>query len=316
MKSFVLVLISFFLGFQSSVACDVCGCASGADMGSVIPQFQRNMLGLRYRNTHFVHTGSEVSRVGEALVTDDYLHALDLSFRWFVLPRLQLVTSLPWQQHIRVKDNGQSSSIQGLGDLQLTAQYTWINTAPSPETPWRHLLLTGLGVRLPNGPFQQRTAEGLLYPAAFQIGTGAYATHLQLFYSVRYKRLGLVTDLNFRHSFASELDYQFGQQYFGGFTGFYWFDFGKVSVLPQLNMSIEKMDYDQEFGNRVPHTGGRQYLAGGGIDAFYKKWFVSVQLRRPMGWSLPEGMPQPGNRLSFTLGWFIDSAAKSEVKMQ
>ncbi len=300
-----LVLILLALSpFSPTLACDLCGCTSGADMGGVLPQFQKNMTGLRYREAHFSHTGTTLSLSGNDRVEEDVFSATEVWLRYFPTRRLQLIVNLPYQQHLRFT-SGATQGISGVGDIQLQGLFTLINTPPSPENKWRHLWMAGGGVKLPNAPYQQRNEDQLLFPAAFQLGTGAYAGSLQLVYSIRYKRAGIQTDLNYRYQGKNELAYQFGRQLFGGATLFYWYDYKNWILLPQLGLMAEDMAVDREYGAVVPHTGATNKLLGLGMDVYYKRFLVSFQWRKPVQIQQPIAMPEPAARLQLTLGWFF-----------
>jgi hypothetical protein len=302
---FILFAILIILGYNSELqACDLCGCTSGADMGGVLPQFQKNITGIRYREAHFRHTGSVLSQSGNDKVEEDVFRATELWLRYFPSKRVQLIFNLPYQSHQRLT-TGASQTISGVGDIQLQSLYTIVNTAPSPENLWRHLWMVGAGVKLPNAPYQQRNADQLLFPAAFQLGTGAYAASIHMVYSLRFKRLGVQGDMNFRYHGENELSYQFGRQLFGGAQLFYWLDYKNWMFLPQLGWTAENMASDQEYSLNVPHTGAQNQLLGLGLDVYYKRLLFGIQWRKPMIINQPQAMPEPAARLQFTLGWFF-----------
>jgi hypothetical protein len=302
----LLISIAFWLVMPMSAlyACDVCGGASAADMGGVLPQFQRNVVGLRLRHSNFLHTGSAASMSSDGLVKKDQFVAYDLWLRWYLHPRLQLLAVLPYQQHTRMATLG-NQQISGLGDIQLSAMYKLMDSPASPEHPLRHLLLLGAAVKLPNGPYQQRDQARLLFPAAFQIGSGTYSYGWSALYSVRYQRWGIQTDFNYRQHTTNELEYRFGNQLFGGVSMFYWYDKGAVTLLPQMAWMVESMGKDVSFGAYKPATGGKASLLGLGIDAFYRNLYVSAQWRSPINQALPETMPRSGNRFQLSLGWLF-----------
>ncbi len=313
-KSIFIALVFLGSSFSTAEACDLCGCTSGTDMGGVLPQFQRNITGLRYREAHFRHTGSVLSQSGNDQVEEDVFRAADIWLRYFPSKRLQMILNVPYQHHQRYT-SGANQGISGVGDFQLQALYTLVNTAPSPEYPWRHLWMMGGGLKLPNAPYQQRNADQLLFPAAFQLGTGAYAGSAHLIYSLRYKRWGVQTDFNYRFHGENELSYQFGRQLFGGAQLFYWLDYKSWMFLPQIGWLAEAMAADKEYEMTVPHTGAQNQLLGLGLDAYYKRMLLGIQWRKPLKINQPQAMPEPAARLQFTVGWFfqgIDGEKKAE----
>jgi len=303
-KSLILGFFIFISSITVAKACDLCGCTTGADMGGVLPQFQRNIAGLRYRAAHFKHTGTALSQSGNDQVQEDVFRTAELWLRYFPAKRLQLVFNLPYQSHQRYT-TGPTQGISGVGDIQLQGLFTLINTAPSPEHPWRHLWMMGAGIKLPNAPYQQRTADQLLFPAAFQLGTGAYAGSAHLVYSLRFQRIGVQTDLNYRYHGENELSYQFGRQIFGGVQLFYWLDYKNWMFLPQFGWSMEDMSIDKEYTAAVPHTGVQNQLLGLGLDIYYKRLLLGIQWRKPVKIQQPLAMPAPEARIQFTLGWFF-----------
>lgn len=307
MKYLIYTMIFFCLMIfptEKAFSCDVCGGASAADMGGVLPQFQKNVVGLRWRHSSFLHTGTAASMSNDGLVKKDQFVAYDLWLRWYVHQKIQLLAVLPYQQHTRIATLG-NQQLRGLGDIQLSGMYKLLDSPASPENPLRHLLLLGAAVKLPNGPYQQRDQARLLFPAAFQLGSGTYSYGFSALYSLRYQRWGLQTDINYRQHTTNELDYRFGNQLFGGLSLFYWYDKGSLTLLPQIACMVESMGKDLSYSVYKPATGGNASLLGLGIDAFYKNLYWSAQWRTPMNQTLPAGMPRSGNRFQLSMGWLF-----------
>lgn len=149
-------------------------------------------------------------------------------------------------------DDGSS----GFGDVAVTGKYAF-------HTSTRHLLVGGLGVKLPTGEYKLRNGEGDINEPTIMPGTGSYDFLLSGHYSYQWQphKLDSFVSLQYRLNTENDLDYQFGNAAVLN-MGLNYRTSEKIVVTGQLNTRVAERD---EFkGQGVPSTGSTMiYLTPG-----------------------------------------------------
>lgn len=302
MKKIICLTFALVIVNSPLWACDVCGGAAQGGYMGIYPQFAKNVIGIRYSASYFDHPNTELNLNGSSQVSRDDFHTTDLWMRYIINPRFQLLASIPYRKNTR-HESERITRISGIGDIQLNGYFVVLNTADSLGRKVKHTLLTGLGVALPTGHYQERDADLSLLPAAFQIGTGAYRFSPQLNYTLRQKALGFNFEASTFLFAENERGYQFGNQLVLGLQSFYWLNKGDISIVPQLGYSLEHFDKDSEFGKERLDTGGSIQFVRVSCDAFYKRLTAQIGAQVPVVSNVGHGIPQAAPRWSVGLGW-------------
>ncbi len=296
----ILLLATALLAFQPANACDMCGCAMGGNYSGIFPQFSKNILGVRHQFRSFSHPNTYLNTNGDSRVLTDEFRSTEVWGRFYPHPKVQLFVFVPYRSHTR-NETLQTTQIVGIGDISAMANYALVNTGDSLNRKFRHTLLLGAGAKLPTGKYQQRDENKLLLPAQFQIGTGGYAFLANVNYTLRYKALGMNTDLSYRHNTANEWEYQFGAQTAAVANFFYWINSGKTAILPSAGLAWERYDKDDEFERPKAETGGEVALANLGLDLYFPRFFVQASAQLPIAQQLPFAQPEAALRLNLSV---------------
>jgi hypothetical protein len=294
----VLVLTSV-LSKQAS-ACDICGCAPGANYLGVLPQFNQNLVGVRFSYSSMFHPSENYNTVDiDSEVLEDRFYSTEFWARFYPTERLQIFTFIPYNLNQR-EETKRRTQISGIGDIRLQANYTLLDYGDSIETEWKNLLLVGGGVGLPTGKYQQRDDTRLMLPAAFQIGSGAYQYSANLIHTLRYRTWGLNTNAQYTYRGENELSYNYGNQYSAAISLFYWGETDRFAYLPSIGLSTDHFEKDYEYGIVKPYTGGTllQFIAG--VDFYVKQFFINTFVQLPVYQQIPSF--QPNNQLSAGIG--------------
>ncbi|MEX1188956.1 MAG: hypothetical protein WED33_06840 [Bacteroidia bacterium] len=298
----LLFILLCFLAFSNANACDICGCSSGGLSGGLFPQFQNNLLGVRYAPSVFTHPRTPGNFNGLSQVNRDIYHDGEVFFRWFPKKKLQLWVNAPYRLRLR-EESLRTTLIQGLGDIQISGLYTLIQK-DSSAFKWRHLLLAGGGVSLPTGKYQQRDETLTILPVGFQVGTGSWSASANLLYMLRIKSWGAVLQGDFRSYSVNERQFRKGNVTGAQATVFRQFNLGK-SVRAFLNAGIrlEQLSADEEFKNEKLNTGSKSSWFNASIDFFVGSALISVQTQLPMSQDYAGNQPVPGVRNSLSFAW-------------
>jgi len=158
------------------------------------------------------------------LRTISQMYTLDLNYG--VTDQFGIEVAIPYKrikhQHIDGlgEVNGGAGELtrfsdNGIGDVLINAKYNLLPTLSS-------MVVTGLGVYLPTGDHDQKTAglEGAetMEPTA-QIGRGQFGLQGSIYqtYEIIPHRLNQFASASYRHTFRNNFGYQFGDQFDFGF---------------------------------------------------------------------------------------------------
>lgn len=296
-----VLLLLFIISTVYSEACDVCGCAGQGAFSGIYPQFSSNLIGLRYSGSTFAHPHTALNYNGASRVLMDDFTRTEVWIRMYPSKRVQVLANIPFQVHTR-NETDHTTRISGVGDIGATVNYAILQTPDSSLTKKSHVLLGGMSISLPTGPYQARDADLTLLPAQFQIGTGAYGFTPHLIYTVRISSLGINTDLRTTYYTENERSYQPGLQSAAAIRVFYWFKKGRTSLIPHAGLGMEHFQEDTEFGRVKPETGGNIYPFYAGVDVYRPRYFVQFGAHIPLRTSLPASQPVLDLRLGCAVG--------------
>lgn len=293
-----LFVFSLILTHFAIEACDVCGCSAGASSMGILPQFQKNVVGVRYSYLSFANPAADLYANLDETVKMDHAHTTQFWLRYYPLNRWQLFAFVPYKVHQRNFLGGNSVQIQGLGDISATLNYTLINTGDSLGRRWKNTLLIGGGIKLPTGKYRQRDENLTLLPANFQVGNGAYTFSVNAIYTTRINKVGINADVFYRMNSKNESFYQPGNQWNSSLSLFYWKNIKMLSLLPSVGLYAEGFAKDKEYDLELQYSGGKVLLLNGGLDFYYKRLIVAALFQYPLTYDIPSAQTSPKWRSS------------------
>jgi hypothetical protein len=305
MKKLLLLLI-LFANISVSNACDICGCGVGNYYLGIMPQFQSNFIGLRYRAYSF---DSHLGHSHEGLFSSkEYFQSTELWARYYPTPRLRVLAFVPYHFN-RQQTDGKSLYLEGLGDVSVLASYQLI--VPKADTMnkyLRHNLWVGTGLKTNSGKYNynENDAAQVANPN-FQLGTGSWDFLLNLTYTLRYQKFGLNVDANYKINTTNEQKYRFGNRLSGTVAAFF---VQKVTenfaVMPNIGIYAESsgLNYKNKF--EVENTGGSMMAMSAGIETyFFKKCSLGFNFQSPIAQNLADKQIKAHNRALVHLTWMF-----------
>jgi hypothetical protein len=299
-----LTLILLLACVPLAMACDVCGCSVGGNYFGILPQFQKNFAGLRYQYRAFDSEHLTLFPGEKPLRTVETFHTTELWGRYVPHKRLHLFAFVPYNYF--TKDEEQVRSVvSGFGDMSFMASYILLNTGEQEEKDWKHALQAGVGVKLPTGRSDQLTGgTGLLIPS-LQAGTGALDIPLNLIYTVRYKRIGVNVEGNYRVNTVNRRGYEFGDRITSSLRLFYWQKLRSVSLLPHLGLGYEYGFMDKDQGEYQEYTGSRVVTGNLGLDLYYKRLVLNLSSQAPLYQYIAKGQISGRPRINAGIAFLL-----------
>jgi hypothetical protein len=296
LRFFLFSLVLTISSASGSSACDVCGCTASFGGNGILPQFNRNFIGLRYWTTQFQHPNLPSSTLNGERVRYDRMQTASLWARAHLHSRVQGFVEVPFSRNERVYETWQEG-ISGMGDIRVSAFYQLLKTADSSSKPFRQMLMGGVGLTLPTGKYQNRSEKGLLLPHAFQLGSGSTAYDLRLIYTVRIRSLGLNTELYRQWFEPNELSYHPGKRQGISQQLFYWHKSKTKALMPFIGYQLDVAERDRDYGTPLSTTGGQLLRFQAGIDLYYGSWVLGPRADLTLLEDVDESLP--GSRGSF-----------------
>ncbi len=295
---FILVFL-LLLQWKTVRACDICGCVSAAGYNSILPQFQKSLVSLRYDHREFHHPVTANPMPGASVVQRDIFRTADLYLRYRFHRRWFVSADLPVRFNTR-QETQLNNVISGVGDLR--AEVTWLplNTGDSMTRKTRQTLMLSGGVKLNNGRYMQRLENGTMAPLQLQSGTGAYTGWIRAQHIVRIGKTGISADAMYYRNGENELGYKLGDQFGTHLQFFYWWRKGMNQLLLHASGGWEYFAGDTEFDAKKYMSGGQMGVVQPGADLYLGRNIISLSGRIPVMQSLPEG--QPMSRPAISVG--------------
>jgi hypothetical protein len=279
MKKLTILILFLCIATGASVACDVCGCSLGGSYYGILPQFQKNFIGLRWSQAKFQAHMNHGAVLGEAHSRDTY-SKVELWGRYYVNDRIQLFAFVPYSYN-SMNGTDQKIKTNGIGDVSLLANYLILNTGESKTKKLKHTVMAGAGVKLPTGEYDLED-NGLIVNRNFQLGTGSVDFILSGVYTIRYQKTGLNSEAGYKINTRDSHGYLFGNQFHASARFFYWQNIKSVSVLPNAGVYYEQAAQHKEGEIRQANTGGSALLLSAGLEMYYRNFSVGATVQSPV----------------------------------
>ncbi|MFY7786593.1 MAG: hypothetical protein ACOVQA_01850 [Thermoflexibacteraceae bacterium] len=289
MKKIYLFFLLNLITISYSTACDICGCGVGGYYLGLLPQFNRNFVGLRYRYMSFdSHLGVGTD---DRFRTTETFRTAELWGRFYPHKKVQVLAFVPYSFNEQ-NESGTTRHLNGLGDMSVLVNYNLLNTTTDTVPRlWNHVIWLGGGVKLPTGRFayNENDAQQVANPN-FQLGTGSTDFVLNAIYTVRYKNIGINTDISAKLNTANSENYLFGHRVSGNILGFYAKSFPNYwTVMPHAGLYAEYSNKNTQHGQVIPETGGTLCAGVLGVEVQHRWLSVGANFQEPFAQNLSDG---------------------------
>jgi hypothetical protein len=276
----VLLLISMLSLSKNTHACDVCGCSLGGSYYGILPQFNKNFVGIRWSQAKFyAHMNHDSEYLGEEYSNDTY-NKVELWGRFYINKRIQLFAFVPYSFN-NMDGTEQKVKTNGLSDITVVANYLVLNTGEDSTRTFKHTWMAGGGIKLPTGSDDLEDQGNLVNPN-FQLGTGSTDFIISTVYTVRYKKVGLNTETGYKINTRNSNDYLFGNQFHASSQFFYWQNIKGFSLLPNAGVYYESAQKHKSGNVIQPNTGGSALLLTTGLETYIKRFTIGANYKYPL----------------------------------
>lgn len=268
------------LAAHGTMGCDVCGCSLGGSYFGILPQFNKNFVGLRWSQARFHAYMNHQSDYLKPETSNDTYQKLELWGRYYVNKRIQLFAFIPYSFN-SMRGTEQVVSSHGLGDITLIGNYLLLNTGEDKTKKFKHTWMAGAGVKLPTGDSNLED-KGVLVNPNFQLGTGSLDFLLSTVYTLRYQKAGLSVESGYKINTRNRNDYVFGNQFHASSQIFYWQNAGMFAFLPNAGVYFEQAAKHRDGTILQANTGGSSVQLTAGLETYVKGFTVGFTYKHPV----------------------------------
>ncbi len=297
MKS-VFIIALLLLTFNSSFACDLCGCNSGNYFIGPLPQFNTHFISLRYsfQRYHTTLNGDKSQFSNDLYQSTELLLGTRIKNKW------QLLVFIPYIQSELKSDDGVKRN-HGLGDITLNGNYNIMNklTLNKDTNAVDQQLWIGAGIKFPTGKFNVDENE-IVSSTNSQPGSGSLDFLLNTLYVIQLKSWGLNVNVNYKIN-QSAHHFKFGNIFSPTAFLYRSFNLGTLSVNPNIGLIYEDISSNKFNNEKVADTGGHSLFSSAGLELKLKKLAVGGNILFPMISSLSSGQTVAKVRGIFHISW-------------
>ncbi|MBA4166513.1 MAG: transporter [Chitinophagaceae bacterium] len=298
----VILILPFF-----SMACDICGCGVGNSYIGILPDFNKRIIGLRYRyNSIFTHVG--IGGATTYLTTNELYRTVEIWGGWNITKNFRLMTSVPYSFNEKL-NQGTRQTKNGISDINLSGLYQLVNTQKTMmnnkmlvQTLW-----VGGGIKLPTGKYNPKDKSSTSDNAnLFQLGTGSLDFSVNAMYDIRLQDAGFNVSGSYKINTSNRYAYSYGNKVNANAQAYYKIRIKKaVTVAPNAGVQFENSKHDVDNHLPVDISGGQLLLGTLGIEAAFRKTSVGANWQTPLSQSLADGIVKANNRMMVHVSFLL-----------
>lgn len=301
------ILIILLLLCSSVNACEICGCSASNSGLGILPNFENHFVGLRYKYSPFktIHPDNNST-------SSEYFNNLELWGRFVPVKNLQIFASVPFVINTQNESNN-INFVRDFGDPSLLVNYMFIKKNIDSQGIWRHLLQAGGGLKFPAGKYNIVENQHTLLPN-MQPGSGAFDYTLNALYVLRFRKIGINLDFNYRFTTTNDLEYKLGNRSLISSRMFYVKTFkNSLTLLPHLGVDYDFSGNDLSYLQVVKYTGNSSFSSSLGLDVFHENISFGINVQIPVSQTINSGYTTNPFRVSTQLIYFFKSIKNNKI---
>lgn len=220
--------------------------------------------------------------------------ATEIRARYFLSKRIEINAIVPYNSNTE-KYNGNTSTLTGIGDVNLFAGYHFLRKLDKPIINQR--LIVGLGIKLPTGKFNAENFEGIKFSTITQAGTGSTDGFAYLNYILGYKKAGLSLSASYKVNGQNKDQESIANSTTSFLNFFYNVKLNNtLKMVPSAQFAYEYTAGAKYQGLKTGEHVMNNLMGGVGIDFFIKNISLNMALQSNL-WAAKTYHPMPAGRL-------------------
>jgi len=284
------------------VACDICGCGAGTSYLGMMPEYNNNIVGVRYRYSAMrTHLGPQQSTT--YLTTDEQFQVMEAWAALKIKKNWRIMAQVPYSFISKTNlAESETESTSGISDVQVLAQYHIWNK--KHNLGYQLLIFDawlGGGFKLPTGKYKSYNTNNSLN--LFQLGSGSWDAVLQGALDIRLQDVGFNMNALYKINSANSSAYYYGNKLALNGQFYYKFSLGKdINLVPNLGIKYEKNRRDQQRNVVLDATGGNITKLSFGLELKLVQFFFGMQYQKVLQQKVGLGLLQIKDNYTVHLG--------------
>jgi hypothetical protein len=264
----ISIVITLLIAFQSTFACDICGCSSGSYFIGPYPHFQKKFAGIRYSfRNYFSRMADDPTEFSKDLYqTAELVGGFSIGKRW------QLMAFIPYNINRQEMEHHPHEK-QGIGDVSLLGNYQVLNKKSNQ-------LLIGGGLKLPTGKFNPGFASHPVPSANVQPGTGSLDVILNATDVLQWTKWSLHSNVNYKINGTAK-EFRFGDRLNASAIVSRMLG-NRIGLNPYAGLQYEHLAANKYQKSTIEDTGGQALLGTAGMDVQMAKINVGLNVQLPV----------------------------------
>ncbi len=294
----IFLLPFFFFFVTAAQACDICGCGVGNNYIGILPDFQKHIVGLRYRsNSMLTHIGA--GGTSTYLTAKEIYRTMEAWSGWNLGSNFRLMAAVPYSFNEKQNATGKSNK-SGLGDITLSGYYQFLNNRQNLNS---NLLIQSLwlggGIKLKTGAYNPADKSSSNSNVnLFQLGTGSTDFILSGMYDIRLQDAGINVSSHYKINTANKFDYRYGNKFSLNAQAYYKLRINnKLMIAPNTGVQVERSQTDIDKDISVSASGGNLAMATAGVEIAFAKIAIGANMQIPLAQNLANGIAQAKKRV-------------------
>lgn len=311
-KSFLRWSFTVLIGLFSttpSFGCDICGCGVGSYYVGILPEFNKKLLGLRYRyNQLTTHLGA--GGVSSYLTTKERFHTIEFWGAWNIREKFRVMTSVPTSTIVKENQEGSQRKF-GIGDPIVQGFFRVMKKSSafgqsSPKLV-NQSLWVGAGIKAPLGQYNDAEKNNTAVTAnTFQLGTGSTDFLFNAIYDLRIQDDGINLNASYKFNTANRYDFKYGNRWNLTAQYYHKFSLGKTSrIAPNAGMVWEYANRDADEKFLLPASGGRLLLGTVGVEYSINRLTMGANFQSPISQKIANGFVRAESRAMVHLSFLL-----------
>lgn len=248
----------------------------------------------------------------------------DIFANFYLNHRLKLNVSTYFSDNYTYKNDSLLENVSGIGDITLLTTYQLYNTKKTDtnKVNFTHRLNVGGGVAIPTGNFNKKTITGFeteIKPNVIlgtpiqtldphlQSGTGAFGFVFLAEYMVKFKNIGLNTNISYKKNLENKNNFRFADRINANVITLYMLKISEnYTLVPTIGLSFENAKRDEYNNEPFIGSGGNVLFMNSGLNLIYKKWELSFSYYNVVTEKLNDLQPSNKNRIITQLSYYFN----------
>lgn len=306
MKKIMLLFSIMLLLYNSTKACDICGCGVGNNYVGILPEFSKKIIGIRYRYNSITNNLG-INGMYNYFTTQEKYYTVEVWAAMNITKKFRLMVSIPY--NLNVKENASiQKKQQGVGDFSTQAFYQIFN---KQKSVFQNKLLiqslwVGVGVKLATGRYSNEINDASQNTNLYQLGSGSTDFLVSAMYDIRLQDAGVNVTGLYKINTKNEYDYTYGNKLNLNLQVYHKFKLNSTSTIaPNFGFQYEQAakDINKKIINDA--SGGNIALGTFGFETIFNKISVGSNWQIPLQQSLAMGIAKANQRFMVHVSFLL-----------